>query len=392
MSASRRDRGVLSNRFGTKPRRRTRRQYALEPLESRVVLSYTFSYNPVTQVATATGSTVGATDSLVLEPLGGFLLWSQNGSTPFNGTWDTSSVPLSPTLTVDVTLSNGDGSSLQLGTATGPASQLLGDLVVVAPVNTADTTLIDDSTGTTLASGIHPYSIDTSPGFISGPGFSYDQSGSAAFKGGVTLEGSAVNGNIYDVLSTGPIPGGPEPINVITGAGTTSTVNVGDGGTLSGLQSPVAIYGASASSATTLDVNDASDTTHSQFFFDSPSGNPSAAYQVTGDNLAVGPVIQYGPGVTAFNFNGGTFGGAGVDYQLDQTQPGTTTTINAGPNQNFYYVAGSTAILDGNLLGPVVINGGAQVTSFKCQTSVAPTMITTRSPARRSPARAASLV
>src|SRR5262249_3403232 len=159
-----------------------------------------------------------------------------------DGNWGGNAVPADPTVEVDVTLSTGDGSSFQMGTTTGPASELLADFVVVAPVNTSDTTLIDDSTGTTQASGIHPYLIDTSPGFISGPGFSYDQNGSAAFKGGVTLEGSAVNGNIYNVLSTGPLPGGPEPMNVVTAAATTSTVNVGSGGTVGLIQSPLAIY------------------------------------------------------------------------------------------------------------------------------------------------------
>src|SRR5271167_1707505 len=119
MSANRQDRSVLSNRFGTKSRRNSKQRFALEPLESRVVLSYTFAYNPVTQVATAVGT--GAVDSLVLEPLGGFLLHSVNGSA-FNGNWGGNPVPVDPLLTVDVTLSTDNGASLTLGTPTGPAS------------------------------------------------------------------------------------------------------------------------------------------------------------------------------------------------------------------------------------------------------------------------------
>ena len=76
MSASRRDRGVLSNRFGTKSRRRCRQRYGLEPLESRVVLSYTFSY--AAPIASAVGTT--GTDALIISPIGGFLEWSVNGS------------------------------------------------------------------------------------------------------------------------------------------------------------------------------------------------------------------------------------------------------------------------------------------------------------------------
>ncbi len=355
MSASRRDRGVLSNRFGAKSRRRCRRQYALEPLESRVVLSYTFNYDPVTQIATATGT--AATDSLVLEPLGGFLLHSVNGS-PFDGTWFNGvtpvSVPLDPTLVVDVSLSTGDGSSLQLGTSTGPASDF-GSATLSSTTpggNASDTLLIDDNHGTTLASPIHPYSIDLNDGAldfaVSGPGF-ISQEPAGIFGGGVTLEGSPLNGDLYNVNST--FTG--ESVNVITGAGTTSNVNVAP----SGLNATVAIYGASASSAATVNINDASDTTNATATLDT-SGNSSAPYEVTGLSLADAP-IEYGPGVPTLNIFGGTSGGgaAGVDFNVEDTQAGTTTTINGGAEANFYDLGATNQDLD-NLPGPVVINGG----------------------------------
>ena len=78
---------------------------------------------------------------------------------------------------------------------------------------------------------------------------------------------------------------------------------------------------------------------------------------MTGLSLADAP-IEYGPGVTALNINGGTFAAAGVTYEVNDTQAGTTTTINGGPNENFYNLADSTSIL-ANLLGPVVVNGGS---------------------------------
>ncbi len=245
------------SKLGTKARKR-QRQMALESLESRVVLSYTFSY--AGGVATALGSN-GAVDHLILEPLGGFLLHSVNGGA-FSGSWGGNPVPLSPTLLVNVTLSTGDGSSITLGTPTGPASTFgSATLNVVAPGNTTDTTTIDDSHGTTLASGAHPYSIDTQPGFISGPGFNYDQSASHTFTGGVFLLGSPVNGDIYNVLSTCcHVTPGDEPVTIETAAGTTSTVNVGNGGTLSNISSPLAIL--DPGDGTTININDASDTTH----------------------------------------------------------------------------------------------------------------------------------
>ncbi len=349
MSANRGDRDVKTNRSSTKSRRRSKRAYSLETLESRVVLSYTFSYDPLTQIAAASGSTIGAVDSLVLEPAGGFLLHSVNGGA-FDSDWGGQTVPIDPLLTVNVTLSSGDGSSITLGTATGPASDFGSATLNVlnGTGNTSDTSTIDDSHGTTLASPIEPYSIDTQPGTISGPGFNYSETGSTPFAGGVVLMGSPVDGNLYNVESTF----GGEPTTIETAAGTTSTVDVGSGGTLN-INAPLAIF--DPGDATTVNINDASDTTNSTATLDNLSGNASAPFEVTG--LSASP-IEYGPGVTALNINGGTSGGTGVTYNINNTQLGTTTTINGGPNTNTYNLADSTSILDSNVLGPVVVNGG----------------------------------
>ena len=145
-----------------------------------------------------------------------------------------------------------------------------------------------------------------------------------------------------------------ESVTVITGAGTTSTVNVAP----SGLNSPVAIYGASAASATTLKINDDADTTNATATLDNASPNVHAPYEVTGLSLADAP-IEYGAGVTALDIFGGTSAGgtAGVTYNVENTQAGTTTTINGGPEANFYDLGAVNQDLD-NLPGPVVINGG----------------------------------
>jgi len=332
-------------KLGTKSRRR--RQIAFESLESRVVLSYAFAYDAFTKVATAVGD--AAVDSLVLEPVGGFLEHSVNGG-PFSAAWGRLAVPADPTVTVDISISSGNGSSLQLGTPTGPASQLLASFDTSIPSNTSDTLTIDDSQGTSLASLTQPYSIDTGSTFtISGPGLSYHESG-GSFDGGVTLEGSAINGNIYDVSSTFT----SEAVTVVTAAGTTSTVNVGNAaGTVSSIFGPLSIY--DPGDGTTVNINDQNDKTSSTATLDL-SGDPNAPYEVTG--LSPGP-IKYGAGVTALNINGGTFGASGFTYNINDTQAVTTTTINGGPAQNFINLSNAVEAGGlGNLPGPVVVHGG----------------------------------
>ena len=92
MPANRSDRGVLSKRLARNSRKRSRRTYALQvldSLETRVLLSYTFSL--VGQ--TATVSPVAATGGpfLVDEVMvsGNPLLeWSQDNGTKFSLDWD----------------------------------------------------------------------------------------------------------------------------------------------------------------------------------------------------------------------------------------------------------------------------------------------------------------
>ena len=123
-----------------------------------------------------------------------------------------------------------------------------------------------------------------SPNFpISGPGFTVNEP-IGIFSGGISLKGSAVAGNIYNVLSTFS----SEPVSVVT-ANTASTVNVGNSNTVSGIAAPIAIYG--PGSATTVNINDASDTTHSTATLDNASGNMNASYEVTGLSPAA---IEYG--------------------------------------------------------------------------------------------------
>jgi len=322
----------------------------LESLEDRTLLTvpYTLSYS--SGVASALGtSDTSQSHSLVIEPLDGFLYYNVDNS-GWSGDWGGSSVPLSPSLVVNVLVTAGDGSSLTLGTPSGPASNLLASFNVAAVDNTSDTLVIDDSAGATLASPIQPYSVNTDTGFrtISGPGISYTED-SAPFAGGVTLLGSAVDGDTYNVLSVLA----DEPFNLITGSAGNSTVNVGSGGTLD-INSALAIT--SSGGHPTININDQNDATDETATLDNLSGSPSASYEVT--CLSAAP-IEYGTDVTALNIYGGTFEGVGVCFYIDNTQAGTTTTIHGGANQNSFDLSDPSETYGlSNLLGPVVVDGG----------------------------------
>ncbi len=117
---------------------------------------------------------------------------------------------------------------------------------------------------------------------------------------------------------------------------------------------PLAIF--DPGDATTVNINDSSDTNNATATLDNLSGNASAPFEVTG--LSAAP-IEYGAGVTALNIAGGTSAGgtAGVTYNINNTQAGTITTITGGSQANVYALADSNSDLD-NLPGPVVVNGG----------------------------------
>ena len=136
-------------------------------------------------------------------------------------------------------------------------------------------------------------------------------------------------------------------------ANTASTVNVGNSNTVSGIAAPIAIYG--PGSSTTVNINDASDTTHSTATLDNASGNMNASYEVTGLSPAA---IEYGSGVTALTVNGGTFGASGLTYDVNNTRAATTTTINGGANADTFNLSSTEENLSG-LAGPVVLNGNA---------------------------------
>ena len=310
-------------------------------------MTYSFSYDPTLQLATVTGDT--SVDALTIEPVSGYLEYSVNGGA-FSSDWSGSTVPASSSVTVSIGLSSGDGSSLTLGTSTGPASDLLATFNVSASSNTLDTLSIDDSSGSTLASSAQPYSIDTGPtgGTISGPGLVVNEQ-SNAMGGGVNLQGSPVNGNIYNLISMRS----GEPVTVAAASGVSNTVNVTNSGSTESIDSALAVTGPA-----TLNLDDSSDLGSSSATLDNHSTNPNASYEVLG--LSPSP-IEYGPNITVLNISGGSLGNtSGVTFQINNTQVNTTTTITGGSRQNSYLLSNSSEAsgLD-NLPGAVVIHGGS---------------------------------
>jgi hypothetical protein len=321
-----------------------KRDYVLEALESRTLLTYTFAYNAVTFTASATWTGATETHSLALIPVNGFIDFSVDGATPPSGNWGGQSVPASPNVGVLVHLSTGDGSSLIIGSPTGPASTFNATVKATVHSNTTDTLTIDDSKGTTLASGISSYTVNTDTVLptlpsVTGPAFSVSETmSSSPFEGGITLMGSPVVGNNYIVDSVQA----NEPVSLVGGTTGTSTVNVG-AGTLD-VNSPLAVY--SAGGTATLNINDQDDATSPVATLDKNSPPSVAPYDVTG--LSVAP-IEYGTAVTVLNLTGGTADDA---YFVEATQLGTVTNLfNNG--FDLVYVSDDGSVL--NILGSVFV-------------------------------------
>ena len=245
---------------------------------------------------------------------------------------------------MNVDVESGDGASFQLGggpAGGGPASNSFALFKVDVPVvNTKDTSVIDDVDGSTVAG---TYTVNTGflggPTFpITGPGIDYTEP-AGIFNGGITLEGSNTDGNTYNVLSTYPataLLGSAEPINIEAGASIGNVINIGNdpgtpaSSTLSDIGSTVTV--SDLPGLATLNILDAGATA-------SGTGTITAG-TVSGLDFGSGGSVAYAGGVAGgiieLNVDGGTDAGAGVTYEVNGTAAGTTTTINGGPNENFY--------------------------------------------------------
>ena len=321
---------------------------ALESLESRTLLSYTFSL--VGQ--TATVSPVAATGGPILidevvitgNP---FLEWSQDNGVTFSTDWD-SSDPRHPDPSREHGVNHRPHADHRRGFVdhpwrpAEPGEQYLRPVQPRPALRSRRITqlTIDDRTSTHAAG---TYDFYSTLGSITGPGgatgginfTSFGPINSYLVEGGpagntfnihstfnatttsTTIVGGAGDDTANVLGDTSPGIGTPLTINL---GGGTNIVNVGNGNTGATISSTVQV-----TDPTTLNIDDTADTTHSTATL-GLSGNPAAPFQVTG----LGGAIEYGTGVTALNVNGGTFGATGVTYNINNTQAGTTTTSTAG--------------------------------------------------------------
>ena len=285
--------------------RRTRRRSALESLESRTLLAYTFSL--VGQAATVSPVAATGGPMLIDEVLiagNPFLEWSQDNGSTFSADWDDATpgdqtLPATTASTINLTPTTGAGSSVTLGDSGEPRQQYLRRLLPRAAGTPANNSVTIDDRTSTHAAGT--YSFYSTLGAISGPGGTTGGINFTSF-GPVhsyLVEGGPA-GNTFDIHSTfnattvsNTIVGGAgdDTANVLgdtfPGIGTpltinleggTNTVNVGNGNVAATIFSTVQV-----TDPTTLNIDDTADTTHSTATL-GLSGNPAA------------PVSSDGPG------------------------------------------------------------------------------------------------
>jgi hypothetical protein len=349
--------------------KQSRRRIAFEPLESRTLLAY----STVAGTYSVNGSFVGSVnikgdnnaDSLVIsdDTATNLLIHTGDGNTGSGAgqfadqfDWD-SATPGSQHLAANSASSIGfiigAGAvthSVTLGTPSSPASNFLSTQFtnLAGPVGATRFVTVDDSAGTTQATGANAYSIatGTGPNFImSGPGFILNEQASA--NGGVTLKGGTT-ANTFNVTSTF----GAEPINLIGGAaadtfnikGMSSAVSVnGNGGadsavvgnasnTFSGINPSLSISDTGGSIG--VHINDSGDATARTIGVGATSVTGLTSSAITLANLS------------SLRVDGGT---GGNTFNVSGTASGVTTTLNTGTGNDTVNVHATT--------GGLLVNG-----------------------------------
>jgi hypothetical protein len=345
--------------------RKVRSQAALECLEDRTLLSYTFALSGQTATVSPVASTGGPIliDEVVVggNPL---LQWSQNNGVTFSTDWDdatpgTQTLPATTASTINLTPTTGAGSSITLGTLTSAASNIFAHFnlgAVGAPAN--NSLIIDDRTSTQAAGTYDFYSVlgsITGPGgatgginFTSfGPIHSYLAEGGPAgntFNIHSTFNATTVSTKIVggagddtaNVLGD-TFPGIGTPLSIDLGGGA-NTVNVGNGNLGATISAPVTV--ADTGGTTALSINDQNDTTGQTWTLNNDDGTDTGSVAVTGSGTT-----SYTPSVlSSLTINGGSGGNA---LNVNQTSSHYATTLNSGTgNDTVNVLATGNSTLD----------------------------------------------
>ncbi len=251
---------------------------------ANVLAGYVFTGGG-TNTGTATGD--GNTTTLYLAEYSGNVYHSTDG-TVFSSDWGGgNAIPAASTTTINVAVSGGDGSVVQLGfVALSNASDIQAAVNVVCGLNTTDQIVIDDSGNPATVT----YTVHTLPGTITAPGINFNQSASQAFQGGVTVKGGS-GGDTFDVRSVCCAGATHEPLTLIGGTGS-DVFNVGNAGTLT-VNS--ALFVTDTGGGGSLVLDDSADSIGRTVTISSS--------QVTGASTGA---INFGAGITSLAFSGGT--------------------------------------------------------------------------------------
>ncbi len=332
--------------------------------------SYNFSLVGTTATVTPVAATGGPIlIDTVLVAGNPFLEWSVDNGVTFSLDWDdaTAGVQMLPAATsssINLTPATGAGSSITLGDPASPASNIFAHVDLGFAGSPANNSLIIDDSTSTHAAGT--YDFFSVLGSISGPGgatggidFSspFGPINTYTVKGGpagntfnihstfnFTITNTTIIGGTADTVNvTGDVPPGiGTPLTLSLGGGA-NTVNIGDAGVLTTINSAVTVTDLGGSASVTVD--DSADATGRAVTI---SGT-----QITGASTGA---ISFGAGVTAVTFNGGT--GADTftvtpsantamsingDDPAPPTSPGDTLAMNLSGLTNPMLVKSSTA-------------------------------------------------